>query len=155
VCEQIGEDRILPWRAPINIQNGSGHPLRSDQDWYKRALIGFPRHLTETRDCRNINRLVEEETEKCIPQKDWKPEDIPMRLVEVVEAKTEALRVRDVAQILGFSVQQIYKMAAQGQMPSIRIASAVRFDPQEFATWLKTKYPVQAASPVSRLRRSA
>ena len=119
-----------------------------------RALIGFPRHLTETRDCRNINRLVEGRRQN-IPPKDWKPEDIPMRLVEVVEAKTEALRVRDVAQILGFSVQQIYKMAAQGQMPSIRIASAVRFDPQEFATWLKTKYPVQAASPVSRLRRSA
>jgi excisionase family DNA binding protein len=78
-----------------------------------------------------------------------------MRLVEIVEARTEALRVRDVAQILGFSVQQIYKMAAQGQIPSIRIASAVRFDPQEFATWLKTKYPVQAASSVTRLRRSA
>lgn len=78
-----------------------------------------------------------------------------MRLVELVEAKTEALRVRDVAQILGFSVQQIYKMAAQGQIPSIRIASAVRFDPQEFATWLKTKYPGQAAAPVSRFIKSA
>lgn len=78
-----------------------------------------------------------------------------MRLVELVEAKTEALRVRDVAQILGFSVQQIYKMAAQGQIPSIRIASAVRFDPQEFATWLKTKYPGQSAAPVSRFIKSA
>jgi excisionase family DNA binding protein len=78
-----------------------------------------------------------------------------MRLVELVEAKTEALRVRDVAQILGFSVQQIYKMAAEGQIPSIRVATAVRFDPQEFASWLKTKYPGQVPSPVSRIRKSA
>ncbi len=78
-----------------------------------------------------------------------------MRLVELVEAKTEALRVRDVAQILGFSVQQIYKMAAEGHIPSIRIASAVRFDPQEFATWLRTKYPGQVPTPVNRIRKSA
>ena len=77
-----------------------------------------------------------------------------MRLVELVEAKTEALRVRDVAQILGFSVQQIYKMAAEGQIPSIRIASAVRFDPR-FATWLRTKYPGQVPTPVNRIKRSA
>jgi excisionase family DNA binding protein len=78
-----------------------------------------------------------------------------MRLVELVEAKTEALRVRDVAQILGFSVQQIYKMASEGEIPSIRIASAVRFDPQEVAAWLRAKYPVQVDKTVSRIRRSA
>lgn len=78
-----------------------------------------------------------------------------MRLVELVECRTEALRVRDVAQILGFSVQQVYRMAALGQIPCLRIASAVRFDPEEFALWLKSKYPVRAASPVSQMKRSA
>jgi excisionase family DNA binding protein len=72
-----------------------------------------------------------------------------MRLVEIVEARTEALRVRDVAQILGFSVQQIYKMAAQGQIPSIRIASAIRFDPQARPSWLSRSLgpTVKEASP--------
>jgi predicted DNA-binding transcriptional regulator AlpA len=37
-----------------------------------------------------------------------------MRLVDVVREKQEALRVRDLAQILGVSQQQIYKMAASG-----------------------------------------
>jgi hypothetical protein len=41
-----------------------------------------------------------------------------MRLVELVEAKAEAVRAREVAQILGFSVRQIPKMAAEGQIRS-------------------------------------
>ena len=49
-----------------------------------------------------------------------------MKLIEVIEAKNEALRVRDIARILGVSAQQIYKMAAKGQIPSFRVANAVR-----------------------------
>lgn len=78
-----------------------------------------------------------------------------MKLIEVVEAKNEALRVRDVAQILGVSVQQIYKMAARGQIPSFRVASAIRFDPQAFAIWLREKYPPQHVTLIQRTPRSA
>jgi len=70
-----------------------------------------------------------------------------MRLVELIENKTEALRVRDVAPILGVSIQQVYKMAASGQIPSFRVASSVRFDPEDFAAWLKDKYPIRAQIP--------
>jgi excisionase family DNA binding protein len=68
-----------------------------------------------------------------------------MRLVELVENKTEALRVRDVAPILGVSIQQVYKMAESGQIPSFRVASAVRFDPEDLAIWLRNKNPVRAS----------
>ena len=78
-----------------------------------------------------------------------------MKLVELIEEKTEALRVRDIAQILDVSVQQVYKMAAKGQIPSFRIANAVRFDPEEFAAWLRTKYRAQPAIPIGRSVRSA
>jgi excisionase family DNA binding protein len=78
-----------------------------------------------------------------------------MRLVELVENKTEALRVRDVAPILGISIQQVYKMAASGQIPSFRVASSVRFDPGDFAVWLKQKYPLRSAALQSRPARSA
>jgi excisionase family DNA binding protein len=70
-----------------------------------------------------------------------------MTLAELVEEKTEALRVRDVARILDVSVKQIYKIAANGQIPSLRIANTVRFDPQEFAFWLRTKSSMGGNEP--------
>ena len=78
-----------------------------------------------------------------------------MKLVELIEEKTEALRVRDIAQILDVSVQQVYKMAAKGQIPSFRIANAVRFDPEDFATWLRARYPAQPTTLIDRPARSA
>jgi excisionase family DNA binding protein len=66
-----------------------------------------------------------------------------MSLVEIIKEKREALRVRDLAQLLGVSQQQIYKMAANGEIPSFRVANAVRFDPHEIAVWLKEKYPAR------------
>jgi excisionase family DNA binding protein len=78
-----------------------------------------------------------------------------MKLVELVENRTEALRVRDVAPILGVSIQQVYKMAASGQIPSFRVASSVRFDPEDVATWLKKKYPPQSATRLNQSTRSA
>jgi excisionase family DNA binding protein len=78
-----------------------------------------------------------------------------VKLVRAIEEKNEALRVRDIAQILGVSVQQIYKLAAKGQIPCFRIANSVRFDPQEFAGWLRDKYPSSRVSPMDRIARSA
>jgi hypothetical protein len=41
-------------------------------------------------------------------------------------------------------------MAARGALPSLRIAGAIRFDPQDLVNWLKTKEkqspPVQAGA---------
>jgi excisionase family DNA binding protein len=78
-----------------------------------------------------------------------------MKLVELIEEKTEALRVRDIAQILDVSVQQVYKMAAKGEIPSFRIANAIRFDPEEFAAWLRAKYRARPVIPIGRSARSA
>jgi excisionase family DNA binding protein len=81
-----------------------------------------------------------------------KGQDFAMRLVELVEKKTEALRVNDVAPILGVSIQQVYKMAANGQIPSFRVGCSVRFDPQDFAMWLKTRSLPTTAVPISSAR---
>ena len=78
-----------------------------------------------------------------------------MKLIEVIEAKNEALRVSDIARILGVSAQQIYKMAARGEIPSFRVANAVRFDPHVFGTWLREKYPSQHVAHTQRTVRSA
>jgi len=83
-----------------------------------------------------------------------------MILADVVEQKKEALRVEDVARILDISAKQIYKMAAKGQIPSLRIANCVRFDPQDVAAWLRGQSnmnPIPAVSLPSRtyLRRGS
>jgi excisionase family DNA binding protein len=56
-----------------------------------------------------------------------------MILAEIVEGKKEALRVAEVARILDVSIKKIYKMAAQGQIPSLKIPNSIRFDPREIA----------------------
>ena len=62
-----------------------------------------------------------------------------MLLAEIVEGKKEALRVADVAQILDVSIKKIYRMAAKGQIPSLKISSSIRFDPHDIAAWLRNQ----------------
>jgi excisionase family DNA binding protein len=76
-----------------------------------------------------------------------------MILAEIVEGKKEALRVTEVARILGVSIKKIYRMAALGQIPSLKISNSIRFDPQEVATWLRSQSsanPIPAVSLPSR-----
>ena len=62
-----------------------------------------------------------------------------MRLIQILEARKQALRVSEVAQLLSVTPQHIYKMAANGLLPSLRISGAIRFDPQELVNWLKAR----------------
>lgn len=78
-----------------------------------------------------------------------------MTLADFVEQKKEALRVEDVAHILGVSIKQIYKMAAKGQIPSMKIANCVRFDPHDIATWLRGQSSVISVPPATRHNRTA
>ncbi len=62
-----------------------------------------------------------------------------MKLVETLKSRTGALKVADIAKILGVTPQHIYKMAAKGAIPSFRNSGSVRFDPDDVATWLQEK----------------
>jgi predicted DNA-binding transcriptional regulator AlpA len=62
-----------------------------------------------------------------------------MLIDQIIEQKKGALRANDIARILDLSAKQIYKMAASGEIPSLRIANSVRFDPHDFAVWLRTR----------------
>lgn len=73
-----------------------------------------------------------------------------MKLVETLKSKNGALKVSEVAKLLGVSPQHIYRLAASGGIPSFRVSGAVRFDPDDVASWLRGK---QAPSTtVKRLR---
>jgi excisionase family DNA binding protein len=62
-----------------------------------------------------------------------------MKLVETLKRKSGALKVAEIAELLGVTPQHIYRMAANGTIPSFRISGAVRFDPDDVATWLQGK----------------
>jgi excisionase family DNA binding protein len=62
-----------------------------------------------------------------------------MRLVEILQSRKHALRVSEVATLFSVTDQHIYRMAARGILPSLRIAGAIRFDPQDLANWLNAQ----------------
>ncbi len=82
-----------------------------------------------------------------------------MTLAEIVEDKKEALRVAEVARVLNVSIKKIYRMAANGQIPSLKISNSIRFDPHDIAVWLRSQSstnPISAVLSPSRayMRRS-
>jgi excisionase family DNA binding protein len=70
---------------------------------------------------------------------------VKLNLIEELEARSGGMKVSDLAAILGVDDKHIYRMAARGQLPSFRVGGAVRFDPQEVAKWLRTKYGINEA----------
>jgi excisionase family DNA binding protein len=74
-----------------------------------------------------------------------------MLIEEIIEQKTGALRANDIARILDLSKKQIYKMAANGEIPSLKIANSVRFDPHDFAAWLRTRSSAPEIEPNARV----
>lgn len=63
-----------------------------------------------------------------------------MNLIEKIEGHNGAMKVNELCEILGVDDKHIYRMAARGSLPSFRVGGAIRFDPQEVANWLRSKY---------------
>ena len=49
-----------------------------------------------------------------------------------------ALKINEVADVLGFNKKTIERMARAGRIPSFKIGNQVRFDPRLLAEWAKT-----------------
>ena len=77
-----------------------------------------------------------------------------MILADIIEGKKEALRVAEIAPILGVSIRTIYRMAAKGQIPSVKTSHALRFDPHDTATWLRSLSKANSVSTVSLMDRA-
>ncbi len=78
-----------------------------------------------------------------------------LNLIEELESRHGAMKVSDLTEILGVDDKHIYRMAAQGKLPSFRVGGAVRFDPQEVANWLRLKYGHQSFPPKKNPRRES
>jgi excisionase family DNA binding protein len=60
-----------------------------------------------------------------------------MKLIEILESRKEALKVGEVAKMLGVTPQHIYKMAKEGLIPCFHVKGAVRFCPSDIAAWIR------------------
>ena len=61
-------------------------------------------------------------------------------------------RVKEAARFLSCSISWIYKAAAKGEIPCIRIGAMLRFDPEQLRAFakaheLQVKEPVRLAPP--------
>ena len=78
-----------------------------------------------------------------------------MNLIEKLEARSGAMKVAELCELLGVDDKHIYRMAARGQLPSFRVGGAVRFDPHEVANWLRLKYGDQSLPAKKSPQREA
>ena len=62
-----------------------------------------------------------------------------MNLVEILQEKSQALTVSELAILLRISQRQLYKLAAGNRIPSFKIGASVRFDPAAIAAWLRQR----------------
>ena len=58
-------------------------------------------------------------------------------LVENLEQCQRALRVSEVADLFQVSPMTIYRAAKEGNLPSFKVGSSLRFDPKAVIAWLK------------------
>lgn len=76
-----------------------------------------------------------------------------MNLVEILQEKSQALSVSELATLLRVSQRQLYKLAAANRIPSFKIGASVRFDPASVATWLRQRIsPLPLHQPLAEHR---
>jgi excisionase family DNA binding protein len=59
----------------------------------------------------------------------------PLRVVD--GGRGNLLTVRDVAGRLGVSTATVYKLAARGDLPNVRVSNAIRIHPEDLAAYMK------------------
>jgi len=74
-----------------------------------------------------------------------------MNLIEELENRRETMKVGELAALLRVTDKHVYKLVAQGQLPSFRLGAAIRIDPRAVTDLLRRKYP-QAWSVERRSR---
>ena len=60
-------------------------------------------------------------------------------ILEKLEACVGLLSATELARLLGLHRQTIYEHASSGNLPCVRIGTAVRFDPAIIARWLQKR----------------
>jgi excisionase family DNA binding protein len=61
----------------------------------------------------------------------------PKSLIQQLESRKAMMNVTDVAELLGESIDTIYRRVKRGKMPHVRLGISTKFDPIELAEWLR------------------
>jgi len=62
-----------------------------------------------------------------------------MTLIEIIESKTNALTIGDLANLLNQSPKTLYKAVKSGRLPAYRVGGSIRLDPHDIAEWLRKR----------------
>ena len=62
-----------------------------------------------------------------------------MTIAERVRSKNKALKVEELADLLGISIRTVCKEVEDGRIPFFRVRSSIRFDPHQVADGLEGK----------------
>ena len=76
-------------------------------------------------------------------------------MVETLSAKSRALTVCEVAELLNVSERQVYKLAAEHRIPCFKIGGSIRFDPSAVAAWLGQKMAPASVDWAAHPRRGS
>ncbi len=132
---------------------------RAPGQWRARARLGFgfelvvlcgnlwTKHANRTYYLQTIARSGD------LKDRPYQP-GVSMNLADSLEKRTTALTVSDVAKVLHVSVRQVYSLVASNKISHIRVGGSIRFDPCEFAVWLRQKMIKTVASSTGRNHES-
>ena len=62
-----------------------------------------------------------------------------MGIVEQILARKKALRVPELAEMLGMSKRALYTMVKDGRLPALKIGDTVVLDPKTTAAWVQKR----------------
>ena len=134
--------KFVSWQGRVLTEADLRNPEHPEENpEYSSGLSARDREVLDT-----ANSLSQSSSDRSSYPFVSQKRGVAMKLVETLKNRTGALKVGEVAKLVGVTPQHIYKMAASGSIPSFRISGSVRFDPDEVAAWLKEKQAPAAAS---------
>jgi excisionase family DNA binding protein len=74
---------------------------------------------------------------------------VKMKVIEILEARTQSLSVKEVVALLKISKSLVYRMIATGELPASRYHRGIRLDPNHVIEWVTrhTWQPAMAIPP--------
>lgn len=67
-------------------------------------------------------------------------------MLEELEKFRKPMTAQELWPLLDIRPKTLYKMAARGDIPSVRMGGVLRFDPKSLGLWLRRKDPMLAAA---------
>jgi excisionase family DNA binding protein len=62
-----------------------------------------------------------------------------MTIAERLRSQNKALKVEELADLLGVAIRTVFKKAEDNRIPFFRVRSPICFDPHQVADWLERK----------------